>query len=605
MKSRLTPLLLLLLALLQGGVAPAASASGLLVDTRRAGDFLPVEEAFRPSQELAPGRLTLHFAVTPGHYLYDRQFKLSWRDAALPAPAFTIAQPGEWHDDPNFGRVKVYREDVDLVLTPPATLAGSGDATLQVRYQGCAEAGLCYPPQTWNVGVDLADWAGAAPAPATPSAPDSRDAGALAGWLATASLPLVLGAFLLFGLGLAFTPCVLPMLPILSAIIVGDQAARQRAGTAPARDGRRGFLLALSYVLGMSLMYTLAGLLIASLGAAANLSALLQKPAVLITFAALFALLAMLLLRGGELRLPAFLRAPLEAMQARQRGGAYGSVFIMGAVSSLIVSPCVSAPLAGVMLYLSTSQDALLGATALFSLSLGMGLPLLLLGAGGGRFLPRSGPWLEAVKRLFAWMLLAVAVSLINRLLPGPVQLLVWAGLLAVTALAFMTASRRLPALLAATLILAAAGLLVWGAARGAGDPLRPWQTPALAAAPGETRGFRHITDPVELDAAIAEARRQGRPVIVDVYADWCASCVDMERHVLSRDDVTAALAAGARLKFDITATTEAQIGWLQAYRLFGPPVFLAWNQRGEARPPLVGEADHKKFIQFLENSWN
>lgn len=608
MKSRTLVLLYtLLICLLSATSTVRAQAAGLLFDTRKAGDFLPVEEAFKPESDLEPGRLTLHFAVTPGHYLYDRQFKLRWRDQALPQPEFTVMQGGEWHDDPNFGRVRVYRSDVDLVLAPPAGLKPEGQATLEVVYQGCAEAGLCYPPQTWPVAVDLATWATPADADthadageATPApAPDGGNAGDLASWLAGASLPLVLGAFLLFGLGLAFTPCVLPMLPILSAIIAGAAAGSRL-------DSRRGFLLALSYVLGMCLMYTLAGLLIASLGAAANLSALLQRPAVLIGFALLFVALAILLLQGGNLQLPGFLRRPLEAWQARQQGGAYAPVFVMGAVSSLIVSPCVSAPLAGVMLYLSTTQDALLGAAALFSLSLGMGLPLLLLGLGGGRFLPRSGPWLEAVKRVFAWMLLAVALSLVNRLLPGPAQLLVWAGLFALTAVALLRISQRLPMALIAVLLLAIAGLEVWASARGGDDALRPWLSHAPAAAKAENASaFRKISDPAVLDQAIAEARRSGRPVIVDVYADWCVSCVEMQRQVLSRPDVRDILAAGERLEFDITATSEAQLNWLQAHQLFGPPAFLVWNARGEARPPLIGEADHKSFIDFLEKSWN
>ncbi len=619
-------LLLLLSLLLQSLLVMPAAARGLLFDTGRKGDFLPVEEAFKPSSQLQPGRLELHWAVTPGHYLYDRQFKLSWRESDLPAPLFTAMQAGEWHDDPNFGKVKVYRSDVDLVLTAPADLKRSGTAHLSVRYQGCAEAGLCYPPQTWNVDVDLATWTAAPTAadkavtdktvtaanPGTSSGaarPDGASAGALADWLAHASFPLVLGAFLLFGLGLSFTPCVLPMLPILSAIIAGSQAGSQGR----ALDSRRGFLLALSYVLGMSVMYTLAGLLIASLGAAANLSALLQKPAVLITFALVFVALAALLMQGGNLQLPGFLRRPLEAMQTRQQGGAYGSVFVMGAVSSLIVSPCVSAPLAGVMLYLSSTQDAVLGAAALFSLSLGMGLPLLLLGAGGGRLLPRSGPWLDAVKRLFAWLLLAVALSLVNRLLPAGVQMLTWAGLLALTAaLLPALSSRRVPAVIAALLLLTWAALLVWGSARGGEDPLRPWQTAVVAAATagadstgGSEELFRRITDPAVLDAAVADARRQGKPVIVDVFADWCISCVEMEHKVLNQPDVRAALAKGVRLKFDITATDAAQLDWLQRQRLFGPPAFLAWNSRGEARSPLIGESDKKAFMKFLETAWN
>lgn len=629
--------LALLLSLAPLLVLPSqATAAGLLVDTRKPGEFLPAEEAFRPLAEVLPGRIVLSWQVTPGHYLYDKQFRIGWAGdpsglPALPSPQASL--PGEWHDDPSFGRVKIYREDLALTLPAPAGTADaqSGTATLQVRYQGCADAGLCYPPQTWEVPVDLALWqadpadgdgAGtAASVPATADAPagartesrtaqatapaalpaDRENAGALADWLAGASLPLVLGAFLLLGLGLAFTPCVLPMLPILSAIIAGDSRA----------DARRGFLLALSYVLGMSLMYTLAGLLIAGLGAAANLSALLQKPAVLIGFALLFALLAVLLLQGRDLRLPAFIGDRLQAAQARRRGGAYGPVFIMGAISSLIVSPCVTAPLAGVMIFLSASQDMVLGGAALFALSLGMGLPLLLLGAGGGRFLPRSGPWLDAVKRLFGWLLLAVALTLVNRLLPPAQQLLAWAGFLALTAAALLRldASRfRHPLAVLALLLLTWAGLQVWSAARGGSDALRPWQAPAVpagATAAGKDSYFTRIEDPAVLERAIAAARADGRPVIVDIYADWCISCVEMERNVLAKPAVRSVLDRGTRLKFDITATTPAQLDWLQQRNLFGPPVFLFWGADGRERPALIGESTESTFMRNLESAWN
>lgn len=587
--------------------APAAGLLGSLGGTPRE-PFLPVEQAFQPEAAQTDGQLKLRWNIAPGYYLYDRQFRIRWSQPA-DGPAMPEARrdrAGEWHDDPSFGRVQIYREGIDLTLPAPAGLPASGAGELEVRYQGCADAGLCYPPQTWRVPVDFASWQ--APVPATVQAapagteprPDlASDADSLSRWLATASLPLVIGAFLLLGLGLSFTPCVLPMLPILSAIIAGQQR----------QDTRRGFLLALSYVLGMTFIYTLAGLLIAGLGAAANLSALMQRPAVLLPFAAVFVAFAVILLRGGDLRLPAFLAEPLERMQQRQQGGQFIPVFIMGAVSSLVVSPCVSAPLAGIMLFLASSQDMLLGGVALASLGFGMGLPLLLLGAGGGRFLPRSGPWLDAIKRLFGWMLLAVAIMLVCRLLPATTQMLVWAGFIAISGLALIprhpTSGRARLALISLTLLaLVWAGLLVWSAARGGTDVLRPWLQPALAST-AERGSFRRITDPVELDRAIAEANAQRRPVIIDLYADWCVSCVEMDKHVLHQPDVQALLARGVALKFDITATTTAQLAWLQQRELFGPPAFLYWNAAGQARPTRQGEMTKNEFIKTLEEAWN
>lgn len=593
-------------------LATNAPAAGLFASPNGGGReaFLPVEQAFQPQAAQDAGQLKLHWDIAPGHYLYDRQFRIRWRQPA-DGPALPEARrdrEGEWHDDPTFGRVRVHRDSIDLALTAPAGLAASGAGELEVRYQGCADAGLCYPPQTWQVPVDFASWQ--VPAPATSanastattadSAPGlASDADSLSRWLATASLPMIVGAFLLLGLGLSFTPCVLPMLPILSAIIAGQQR----------QDARRGFLLALSYVLGMTFIYTLAGLLIAGLGAAANLSALMQRPAVLLPFAAAFVVFAVILLRGGDLRLPAFLAEPLTRLQQRQQGGQLISVFVMGAVSSLVVSPCVSAPLAGIMLFLASSQDMLLGGIALASLGFGMGLPLLLLGAGGGRFLPRSGPWLDAIKRLFGWMLLAVAVMLICRLLPMATQMLVWAGFIAISGLALMSlrpasAPARVATVSLALLALAWAGLMTWSAARGGSDALRPWLQPATAGASVKS-GMRRISDPAELDRAIAEASAQGRPVIVDLYADWCVSCVEMDKHVLHQPDVQALLARGVALKFDITATTAEQLAWLQQRELFGPPAFLYWNAAGQARPTRQGEMNKETFMKTLEEAWN
>ncbi|MEO6699637.1 MAG: protein-disulfide reductase DsbD, partial [Paraperlucidibaca sp.] len=473
-----------------------SQAAGLFSTSPRQGEFLPVEQAFVPSVLADDGDLVLHFAITPGHYLYDKQFQLKWADGSIAPmlPAFTVSSAGETHDDPTFGRVTIYRDDIDLTIAPPVHEA-TGIVELQVRYQGCADAGLCYPPEVWRVPVDLARWqpqlVDAAVKPALPSsdatqaasentapkrsiAPDANNASALAQWLATASFPLVLGAFLLLGLGLAFTPCVLPMLPILSAIIAGQKTP----------SARQGFLLALSYVLGMSIMYTIAGLLIASLGAAANISALLQNPTVLISFALVFVALAIMLWQGRAIALPQAWQDRLNQAQQQQRGGVYGSVFVMGAISSVIVSPCVSAPLAGVMLFLSTSQDAVLGASALFALSMGMGLPLLVLGAGGGRLIPKAGGWMDSVKRLFAWGLVAVAASMVLRLVSPAQAQIGWGVFFGLTALGLVSISsqRRMLGLLLATAVMAFAGSLVWSGAQGGHQLLTPWQIPEKAA---------------------------------------------------------------------------------------------------------------------------
>ena len=601
-------------------------ASGLFSSTPRQGEFLPVDQAFIPSVLAEDGDLVLHFAVTPGHYLYDKQFQLKWADGSIAPmlPAHTISSPGESHDDPTFGRVTVYREDIDLTIPAPAHDT-TGIVELLVRYQGCADAGLCYPPEVWRVPVDLARWqpdlSSSATQVSTPAviqqaqasfenlqpqgvapstAPDATNANALAQWLATASFPVVLGMFLLLGLGLAFTPCVLPMLPILSAIIAG-----QKTPTA-----RQGFLLALSYVLGMSVMYTIAGLLIASLGAAANISALLQKPAVLISFALIFIALAIMLWQGRAIALPQAWQDKLNQAQQQQRGGVYGSVFVMGAISSVIVSPCVSAPLAGVMLFLSTSQDAVLGGSALFALSLGMGLPLLVLGAGGARLIPKAGGWMDNVKRLFAWGLLAVAALVLLRLVSPAQAQIGWGVFFGLSALGLVSigSQRRLLALLLATIMMFYAGSLVWSGAQGGHQLLKPWQLPAKAVQNGngeDALGFVRVSERADLNSLIAEAKAKGQPVIVDVYADWCVSCIEMENDVIAKPSIQALLKPAKRIKFDITATTADQLAWMSENNLFGPPAYLLWDAAGTPQDNLVGATSLDNFAAHLERVWN
>ncbi len=585
-------------------MACTASANGFLGSSKH--EFLPVEEAFQTNASTQGDGIVLHFDIAPEHYLYAKQFRLSWPKGLDDLPALPGFVAGElnssWHNDPSFGRVQIYRDSLDWRFTLPTLNAGQqarfekAGVVIHVRYQGCADAGLCYPPQQWQVPAATSD----GPANATPAL-NGEDANSIATWLAQANFWGMLAAFFALGLGLAFTPCVLPMLPILSAIIAGQN------GQAP--SARRGFALALSYVLGMALMYSLAGLLIARFGAAANISAWMQQPAVLIPFALIFVILAGVLWQGRDLSLPEFMQAPLQRWQAQQQGGAYGSVFAMGAISSLVVSPCVSAPLAGVLLFISTTQDAVLGGSALFALGMGMGVPLLLLGLGGGRWLPRSGPWLDASRRLFAAMLFAIAIVLLNRLLPTLAQMLLWAGFFTLVG-SWMVTRAPASAKMAGMLCLAWAMFVVFAAARGGDSAWTPWtalaaRTTAESTSASSAAGFTRLSDPAAVDAAIAQAAREQRPVIVDVFADWCVSCVEMERKVLILPDIQALLAPGLRIKFDITDTTEAQLDWMQREKLIGPPAFLFWNARGQQQPSLIGESSKKTFESSVKSAWN
>ena len=587
------------------GLVSAFSASATGFFEREQREFLPVEEAFQTSLSTEADGLTLHFDITPEHYLYEKQFRLAWPAGLedLPElPTFSGSDSqASWHDDPTFGRVKIYRDRVDWPLRLPelstvqAQRFEDAGSVLNVRYQGCADAGLCYPPQIWQVPVNATTGLNAEPQL------NGDNANSIATWLAQANFWAVLAAFFALGLGLALTPCVLPMLPILSAIIAG-----QRGESASAY---RGFALALSYVLGMALMYSLAGLLIARFGAAANLATWMQKPAVLIPFAGLFVALASLLWRDKALTLPHFIDAPLKRWQAQQQGGAYGSVFIMGAISSLVVSPCVSAPLAGVLLFVSTSQDMVLGGSALFALGMGLGVPLLLLGLGGGRWIPRSGPWLEASKRFFALLLVAVAIMLINRLLPPLAQLLLWAVFFTLIGSSLVARVSLLSKTLGLVCIMWAM-LLVFASARGGDSAWTPWtvfsqnvghtQVPPITAT-----GFIKLTEPAAVDAAIVQAAKAQKPVIVDVFADWCVSCIEMEKKVLVLPEIVTLLEPGVRIKFDITDTTGAQLAWLQREKIIGPPAFLFWNAQGQKQDSLIGESTKQTFESSLKKAWN
>ncbi|MFN3587412.1 MAG: protein-disulfide reductase DsbD, partial [Moraxellaceae bacterium] len=425
-------------------------------------EFLPVEQAFQMVTAPEPDGLFVDFRITPGHYLYQSRFRAEAAEGELAIGAPVFAREGEWKNDASFGRVQVFYEDVSLRL--PVT----GNGVLRLTWQGCANAGLCYPPVSELIAIGngrlpatTADRAADRPTPAA-------DTGRSSAWL-------MLGA----GLLLAFTPCVLPMLPILAGLI-----ARQHT-----RSALRGFLLALCYVLGVASTYALTGFLVGLLGAQANLPLWFQHPAVILVFALFFVALALSLFGLYPLHLPAALHARLDALSRRHQGGALFGSWLMGVVSALVVSPCVTAPLAGVLLHVASTGDAWYGARSLFLLALGMGLPLLLLGASEGRLLPRAGHWMNEVKTVFGLGLLVVAAELASRLVPGPVALLLYAFCAASTGfwLWRLAAGIDQAGLLlrgAAVVVLLYAGTLVVGAAAGHDDPWRPLGRLTATAAP-------------------------------------------------------------------------------------------------------------------------
>jgi thioredoxin:protein disulfide reductase len=585
---RLFCLLLLLLALpASAGLLdnrPASAPLGAALNN--SAEFLPVREAFQLSLvDSSADAIKLRFVAAEGYYLYKHRFKFVSEpvDVELGPARLPAGQP---KTDEYFGDVEVYYGVLDVEL--PRTRPGQAPLDLHVTYQGCADKGLCYPPETEVLAIDGGLAAGAGVPGGTSSSLSWRD----------------LALFFLAGLGLTFTPCVLPMLPILSGVVLRGRPSNGR-----------GLVLSLAYVLPMAACYAALGALMGVFGASLNLQAMLQSPWVLVPFATFFALFALAMFGLFELRLPAFIRERLDRQAAQTRGGTVAGAATLGVLSSLIVSPCVTAPLTGLLLYISSTGDALGGGLQLFALGLGMGAPLVLIGAGGGALLPKSGAWMTGVRNLFGVMLLAVSVWLLERVLPGPLALALW-GLLAGGAALFLGALEFGPknhwqklAQLAGLALLVYA-LASWtGALQGQDDPLRPLGRPTpLAGAPTSpvgVEGWQTVSSPADLEAAFAAAKTNAQPMLLDWYADWCISCKVIEREVLSQPQVGSQLAGFRLVRFDMTDSTPAQRALLDRYRLFGPPAILLFDPKGDEWLDLrvVGEVDAPTFAARLSRA--
>tara|TARA_R100000306_G_scaffold62548_2_gene73063 strand:+ start:94234 stop:96219 length:1986 start_codon:yes stop_codon:yes gene_type:complete len=620
---------------------PSESGSGTQAFSSEPSEFLPPQQAFRLRTTVDGAQLKAEWDIGADYYLYRNRFDVSFTAPELAHldPNFSFPADGKPKEDAYFGLVEVFYDkaelsvDLEPALEILASRGQSADAGIElaITFQGCAEAGLCYPPQTENA-LYLADTdteqANAAPPGEQSSVSggagelDTASASSLASILQSEGTLFNLGLFFLLGIGLAFTPCVFPMIPILSSIIAGQQ---NRPSTA------RAFMLSLSYVLGMAITYAMAGVVVGYFGAAANIQSAMQNPVVLSVFSAIFVLLALAMFGLFELQLPAFVRDRLSSVSQKQSGGHLASVAGMGAVSALVVSPCVTAPLTGVLIYISTTQNALYGGLVLLVLALGMGLPLILLGTGGGKLLPKAGAWMNQVKGVFGVMLLGVAIWLLERVLPGAVTLALW-GVLAGVSAVYLGAFDTLPAQahgsgtfrlrkgLGLVLFIYSVTLLL-GAAAGGNDPFSPLDRFALgsrqiepgspvasAAADGSSpeRGapftFRIVKTQSELDEALASAVRKGQPAMLDFYADWCISCKVMERQVFPHPDVSSKLQAFTLIKADITENDTEHKAMLDRYRLFGPPALLFFNKRGVELEGerIVGEIGLEAFSLHL-----
>ncbi len=597
---RLFSLLLLL------SLAPWAQADFLPFGTKKPA-FLPADQAFALEvHSVDRHKLIASFKITPGYYLYRDRLHFSVTQGK--ARVTHVALPkGEDKDDPNFGRIEVYHNSFQAELalenadmTRPLALTAS--------YQGCSDQGLCYPPIEKAFSLELEQVVSAAPASVAPPASVTSTVSSaptegtqIASLFKSGSFWLVISFFFGAGLLLALTPCVFPMIPILSGIIVGRGHKITHV---------HAFVLSLSYVLGMAITYAIAGV---AAGYSGHLiSSALQTPWVLGSFAALFVILSLSMFGYYELQLPSGLQSRLTDTSNKLHGGHLSGVFAMGALSAIIMGPCVAAPLAGALLYIGQTHDAVLGGTALFTLALGMGVPLLVIGTSAGALLPKAGPWMEAVRRFFGVLMLAMAIWIVSPVVPVAAQMLAWAALLIFSAI-YLHALDPLPhsargihklgkgiGILA--LLLGVAYLI--GALSGARDILRPLGNIGRAASePAVSLRFERIRTAAELDARIAQA--QGKPVMLDFYADWCVSCKEMERFTFSDAAVQARLKGAVLLQADVTANNADDKALLQRFQLFGPPATLFFDAQGKemADTRVTGYQDAAQFLQSLKNA--
>ena len=544
-------------------------------------DFLPANKAFVfTSEPLPSGETRLHWQITDQYYLYKKRFKFDGLDAAQTP----VLPQGQEHSDEFFGATQVYRNSLELLI--PAGASGQ----VKVSWQGCADAGLCYPPQSQTV-----DLGGTQPAAEQGQAQDQS----LASSLQQRSLGWSLLLFFGLGLLLAFTPCSLPMLPILAGLVVGS-------GASPGR----GFAVAGSYVLSMALVYASLGVLAALLGA--NLQALLQQPWLLGSFAALFVLLALPMFGFFELQLPGALRDRLESAGRGRKGGSLIGAGVLGALSGLLVGPCMTAPLAGALLYIAQSGNAVQGGLVLFTLGVGIGMPLLLLVTVGSRFLPKPGAWMNLMKGLFGFLFLGTALLLVRPVLDESLWLALWGVLLLIVAGSLWQQAQqflRVKALFAPLGLLAGlwGSLMLIGAAGGSTDPWQPLQVytaKTVAGSPSQTAhdAFITVNNPADLERELAAAKAQGQWVMLDYYADWCVSCKVMEKKVFGQPHVMQALNGVRLLRLDVTDDTVASRDLLSRYQVPGPPTFIWIGPNGIERRAqrITGEVNAETFL----NNW-
>ena len=602
--TRLPVVLGLLWAVSMLGTAAQAASPW---DTAAKNDgFLPPDQAFRVSASAdGPSRVRINWVIAQGYYLYQSRLKFATTTAG-----YTLGKPelpaGDIKQDEYFGKQVVYHVELVARLPVTRTAAAGQDVTVNVTYQGCATAGLCYPPITkpFTISLPPANHAGIAIGAAgaggsvaggggTAAQPFVAEQDRLARMIRTGGFAAIIATFFGLGLLLSFTPCMLPMVPILSGLIAG-QGSKVTTG--------RAFSLSLTYVLGMSLTYTIAGAAFAAAGK--QVQAVFQQPWIILVFAAMFIALALSMFGFYTLQVPAAIQTRLSGSSNRQQAGTFGGVAIMGALSALIVTACVAPALVGALLVISQGGDVVRGAVALFAMSLGMGAPLLVIGTSAGRLLPKAGPWMDTVKQLVGALMLGVAAWMIARLVSDRIALLLYAvPLIAVFIVLWRPRHQGAARLLGRTAAVAAglyAVLLGVGAARGATDPWRPLSLPGPSAAVEVS--FARVANLAELDRAVSAAAAQGRAVMLDFYADWCTSCKEMERYTFTNPQVRQALSHLTLLRADVTANNADDQAMLKRFGIFGPPTIAFYGNDGHERSAyrVVGYMQAPAFSQVL-----
>jgi thiol:disulfide interchange protein DsbD len=565
--------------------------------------FLPADRVFRVGATAADARtIRLAWWIRDGYYLYRSRLKVSAGNGivlgALELPA------GQIKMDPYFGREEIYRKAVSGTVAVPGSLgAGARNLSLQVTYQGCADAGLCYPPITKVLAVRLPS-SGAAAGGGSSAADSSSGAGPiqqghLADLARSGSLLAMIGWFYLAGLGLAFTGCVYPTIPILSGIIVGQGRKATLA---------RAFVLSLAYVLGMALTYTIAGTVFAALGGRAPQAAF-ERPWMVAAFAGLFVAMALSMLGLYTVQIPAAVQTRIASLSNRQAAGTIGGVAIMGALSALLVTTCVGPALVAALAVISQTGQIGRGASALFAMCIGMGTPLLIIGTSAGRLLPKSGAWMDTIKRLFGAVMLGVAVWMLGRVLPPRVTLALWAVPVATAAVVLLIATRgaaksrwllRFGGVAAGVYGLA----LVTGAALGGTNPLSP--LPGWAGTQ-KSLPFATVRTVADFDREVAQASHQGRPVMIDFTADWCTSCKEMEATTFRDPTVRTALSGAVLLRADVTANDADDKALLKRLDIIGPPTIAFFGPDGRERPRyrVVGYMNGAEFAAAVHAAFD